>query len=350
MESRAGMNEVKFRVRQNALLWREFTVAQMVEITGLKPESVRTELQRMKQEGLLEAERDRSGTGVRRRGGQPVLYRLTSDSEKRLALSRSVEAFYPKAPRPQQPTSHHFVLATRLLDQASGERNTHKREQLLVESEDELDFALVEEGASRAPKTVAAHIEFQRGRVAYLRGCEEQAERLFHQARQALNDAGLAAEAALADEFLLCIRVHRRWMIEQDRGVQRQALCLLEELDDVGFHGGPLVRELVNLLNKMTEILPPSHDWLFAAVEQVKTVGQKIDRAVGVIERFSQQADSLSLETKRREQQTTWLGSEFAGLTSPPIDVSFFNPPRHLMFVAQDSVVEKTRKTHSGND
>ena len=85
------------------------------------------------------------------------------DPEKRLALSRSVEAFYPEAPQPQRPTSRHFALATRLLDQASKEKDARKRERLPVEAEEELDFALAEEGAGRVPEVVRAHIEFQRG-------------------------------------------------------------------------------------------------------------------------------------------------------------------------------------------
>ena len=125
METRSGMSVIKSKVRLNALLWREFTAAQMVEITGLKPESVRTELQRMKAEGLLEvSSAPQPADQKRKRGGQPVVYRLSSDPEKRLGLSRSVEAFHPEVSQPQHPTSRHFVLATRLLNQASAEKDT----------------------------------------------------------------------------------------------------------------------------------------------------------------------------------------------------------------------------------
>ena len=225
MEPRSAMSEVRFKVRQNALLWREFTAAEMVEITGLKPESVRTELQRMKTEGLLEVGRTPCPADQKRlRGGQPVVYRLTSDPEKRLALSRSVEAFYPEAPQPQRPTSRHFALAMRLLDQASTEKDTRKRERLLAEAEEELDFALAEEGAGRAPEAVRAHIEFQRGRVAYLRGRNNQeAENLFRQARQTLTEASQGAEAALADKFLLCIEARHRWATEDSSRPETRA-------------------------------------------------------------------------------------------------------------------------------
>jgi predicted transcriptional regulator len=83
-------NEVKFKVRHYALLLEEFTVSQIVELTGLKSPSVRTEVQRMKREGFVTASRQ----NAQGRGGPPCVYRLTDDPEARLALSRSVEAFY----------------------------------------------------------------------------------------------------------------------------------------------------------------------------------------------------------------------------------------------------------------
>ena len=269
MEPRSAMSEVRFKVRQYALLWREFTTAQMVEITSLKPESVRTELQRMKTEGLLEVIRTSCPTDQKRlRGGQPVVYRLTSDPEKRLALSRSVEAFYPEAPQPQRPTSRHFVLATRLLDQASTEKDTRKRERLLAEAEEELDFALAEEGASGAPEVVRAHIELQRGRVAYLRGRNNQeAKNLFRQARQTLAAASQGAEAALTDRFLLCIEARHRWASEDSYRLETRAKLLLAVLDEAGGQmGDPLLRLLVDLLNELTQT--PYEQVIRAAVEQ----------------------------------------------------------------------------------
>jgi hypothetical protein len=251
MAKRAGMSEVKFKVRMNALLLCEFTTEQMVRITDLKSESVRTELQRMKQEGLLEPARNSTTEDQRRkRGGQPVVYRLASDPEKRLALSRSVETFYPEKSRPPQPTSRHYHLALRLLDQAAEVSDDHKWD-LLHEVEEELDFALSEEGASRAPEPVRAHIEFQRGRLAYLREQYEQAAESFSLARRALAAAGQVAEVARAEEFLLCIEIHRRLNLDSDGRPQARARRLLEVLDSSGFQRhSPLIQLMTDLLHK----------------------------------------------------------------------------------------------------
>jgi hypothetical protein len=318
MEPRSAMSEVRFKVRQNALLWREFTAAQMVEITGLKPESVRTELQRMKTEGLLEVGRTPCSVDQKRlRGGQPVVYRLTSDPEKRLALSRSVEAFYPEVPQPQRPTSRHFALAVRLLDQAGSEKDTRKRERLLAEAEEELDFALAEEGAGRAPEVVRSHIEFQRGRVAYLRGRNNQeAENLFRQVRQTLTEASQGAEAALADKFLLCIEARHRWASEDSSRPESRAKVLLAVLDEVaGQSGDPLLRLLVDLLNELTQT--PYEQVIRAAVEQAVFSG--ISSAM--TQDYSlRQFEPLPLQKNARYEFTVGRYSEEGDFNSQKLD------------------------------
>ena len=116
-EAMVGSGQVKLLVRSNALLLREFTVAQMRRVTGAKPTSVRTELHRMKREGLLTSEPLRQrGTG---RGAPPHVYRLTDDPEKRLELVRSVEAFYrvEDAAGHMEPVSLNYKATLSLLDQ-----------------------------------------------------------------------------------------------------------------------------------------------------------------------------------------------------------------------------------------
>jgi hypothetical protein len=308
------MSEVKFKVRLNALLLREFTVEQAVAITGLKPESVRTELQRMKAEGLLEVGRGPAPAGQKRqRGGQPVLYRLTSDPEKRLALSRSVEAFYPETPRPASPTSRHYHIALRRLDQAAVEKEARKRDPLLAEAEEELDFALAEEGAGRAPEPVRAHIELQAGRLAYLRGQDERAETLLRQAHQALTAVGQTAEAALADEFLLCIAARRQWRVEGVHGdrPEARARSLLELLDSSGLRvGSPLIDLLTGLLRDLPQ--PPIDQIIGAVFQQAVAVGREIGR----LEERLPQREQRIWEIERKERP------EFArmpDLTYPPL-------------------------------
>jgi len=264
METRAGMSQVKFKVRLNVLLLCEFTAEQMVQITGLNPESVRTELQRMKQEGLLEVTRNPAPTDQKRkRGGQHVLYRLVSDPEKRLALSCSVETFYPEKLRPPQPTSRHYHLALRLLDQVA-EVSDNRKLDLLHEAEEELYFALSEEGASHAPEPVRAHIELQLGRLAYLRGQDGQAAESFRLAHHALIASGQAAEAARAEEFLLCIEIRRRWGAVEGAELEKRTYDLLEVVEPSGFEStSPLVQLMADLLRK-PELSQTAQDGIIA--------------------------------------------------------------------------------------
>ena len=271
MAARSGMREVKFKVRMNALLLCEFSTEQMVRITGLKPESVRTELQRMKQEGLLVVIRKpNTADQKRRRGGQSVLYTLVSDSEKRLALSRSVETFYPEKPRPPQPTSRHYHVAMHILDEAM-EASNDRKQSLLNQAEEELDFALSEEGASRAPESVRAHIEFQRGRLAYLREQYGQAAESFSLARRALATAGQAGEVSRAEEFLLCAEIRRRWNLDSDDRPQARAGRLLEVLEPSGFQAfSPLVQLMTDLL-RSRELSRTPQDLLNSAAKKQAT-------------------------------------------------------------------------------
>jgi predicted ArsR family transcriptional regulator len=302
MVTRAGMNEVKFKVRLNALLLYEFTAEQMMRITGLKPESVRTELQRMKQEGLLEVTRSPVPTDQKRkRGGQHALYRLVADPEKRLALSRSVETFYPEKPRPFQPTSRHYHRALRLLDKVTNAKDDHECKSLLHEAEEELDFALSEEGDSLAPESVRAYIEFQRGRLAYLREQYERAAASFSLVRRELIAIGQAAEAARVDEFLLCIEVHRQWAADRDRVSKRRIRRLLEVLESSGFQAAsPLVQLMTGLLRAW----PPTG---FERAIDAATAMRDIEL---IVERYSSSQDvSRERETEMPEltdlQQTS---------------------------------------------
>ena len=157
MAKRALHGEARFKVRRNALLLDRFTIARLVQATGLNPESVRTEVQRMKQEGFVVSD---AGSG--RRGAQ---YRLSDDPEKRLALSRNLEAFYLEHPQPvqQRPTSRLFKVAMQCLDQAEKEKD-EKREKLLEQAAHWLDGAWQAEGADRAPESVQAYIMREQAR------------------------------------------------------------------------------------------------------------------------------------------------------------------------------------------
>lgn len=245
----AEYGEVKFKVRRNALLLREFTIAELVRATGLNPESVRTEVQRLKQEELVVSE------------GQPgqreALYRLSDDPEKRLSLSRSVEAFYPEPPEPivPRPTSRLYKDALQTLEQAE-DAESGRREKLLEEAEHQLEGAWQAEGASRAPELVQAHILRERGRLAYLQGKRESAREQLEQAREAFAEADLEREARLVDEYLLCIEAWRRIQTSNASDAAAQARCVLETLKAAEhLSASPLLDWLADLTRELSRTI-----------------------------------------------------------------------------------------------
>jgi len=249
MPVQAVRSEVKFKVRQNALLLREFTIAQLVRATGLNPESVRTEVQRLRQEKFVVSER--------RPGRREALYRLSDDPEKRLALSRSVEAFYPEPlePIPPRPTSRLYQAALWSLDQAEREKGK-RREALLAQAAHQLEGGWQAEGASRAPELVQAHILRERGRLAYLQGQREPARELLSQAREAFAAAGLESETRLIDEYLLCIEAWRRIEVSRAPDAAAQARCVLETLEAAEHPPtGPLVCLLAGLARDLSRTI-----------------------------------------------------------------------------------------------
>lgn len=321
MADKEQMSLVKFRVRDNALTLREFTVAQMINATGLKPESVRTELQRMKQEGLLITEPIPSPQG--RRGGRPSLYRLTKDPEKRLALARQVESFFPKPPVPSRPTSRHYLIATRLLDKiAAGEyKDDAERDTLLKQAADALEFAWYDEGEPEG--ILRAYIEKEKARMKYLAGKHDPAETLFQQVKEAFVTAGLSDEAARAEEYLACIHVWRRLKQEATWDLQGLARAVSETLEVVNLASLSdhpllaLLRELLRSLSRSTR-----EQVLAAAWQQVTTVQFPAVEAIHL--EIATLRQRLEREHPTLEPSRQWGFSEYP-LAKSPLDAMWLH-------------------------
>jgi DNA-binding transcriptional ArsR family regulator len=243
MRARASHSEVKFKVREDALLLREFTISQLVRTTGLNPESVRTEVQRLKQKGFIVSER--------RPGQREVVYRLSDDPEKRLELSRSVRAFHPPLPEPTRPTARLYQAALNTLDQAERAKGQQRKE-LLDLAAHQLEGAWQAEGASRAPELVQAHLLRERGRLAYLQGTNlDQARQLLEQAREKFAAAGLESEVRLVDEYILCLDIESLLKARGARDIHEQVYCVLEVLNEAK-QVGPLARLLIELIQSLS--------------------------------------------------------------------------------------------------
>jgi DNA-binding transcriptional ArsR family regulator len=277
MVVRTPHGEVRFKVQRNALLLGEFTIAQLVHATGLNPESVRTEIQRLKKEGFVISERQA--------GQHEALYRLSDDLEKRLTLSRSVRAFYPapSEPVPPRPTSRLYHAALRTLDQAE-RKSGDERKALLEEAAHQLEGAWQTEGASRAPELVKAHLWREQGRLKCLQGQREEAQKLFKQAREKFAAADLESETRLIDEYLLYIEVRIRIDAEniQDTDPTAKIQCVLKVLEDREY---PPVSPLLHYLAELTGSLVQTagsrvNEWALAAGAHVTAAERHFEEII----------------------------------------------------------------------
>lgn len=256
MPRRARMNEVRFNVRSTALLLREFTVADMVRATDLKPESVRTELQRMRQEGLLISEPHPDPPATR--GGPPALYRLSDDPKARLELAQSLEAFYAPAEAPDRPTSRQYLLAQRLLDQAHQADVPKQRQRLLEQAARALEMAEQAEGGSLASENVRAYLAYEKARLAYGRNEREQADDAFRQLRGFFVGTYNELMVRRIDEYRLCLQALSHYTAMKGSGdfgdSHDWARTLLETLQTNDYRTeSPLIALLLNLVRCLSQ-------------------------------------------------------------------------------------------------
>jgi hypothetical protein len=247
--SKQKMNTVKLRVRKNALALRTFTIEEMVKVTGLNPESVRTEVQRMRRDGFLVSET---------LGGKVAkLYRLTSDPKKRLQLSEEIDAFYPEPVAEIAPTSFHYRRAVALLDEAMSHPRLARADQhkMLTTAREELEFAKEDEGD--ATETVEAFIECQLARLLYLEGQIDDAAEVLERARAKFKTAGLRDEVSKADQLLLSIMIERVWAGLGPVTIETKTRTAVDTIraNQTSWADQPLVSLLVDLSTKLLKRL-----------------------------------------------------------------------------------------------
>jgi hypothetical protein len=298
MSVKTGMNQVKFKVRYNALILREFTVSDMIRATGLNPESIRTELQRMKQEGLLIAAPHPEKHD--KRGGHPSIYRLTDDPEMRLALSESIEAFYPPLPVDDQPTSRHYASAKQLIDRAQTADGPQCK-QLLAAAEHDLEIAEQAEGGSLASDSVKAYLQYERARVAYLRRKDELAQELFSSLSQFFASTNNTVMVRKVHEFQLCLVActHQRELgVRGNTRPIAEARCLLDAIEEVSYvTDSPLALLLMDLLSELSQTMQDRIN--AAAFERAKEFNERDINAI------KSQLDEIQLEVISREFGTS---------------------------------------------
>jgi len=169
--SRANLNSVKLAVQQAILDTPRFTVADIAKRTGFRLDSIQTQVQRMKKQGIVDVDSASKEdlAASNKRGAPPVTYRLTQDVEKLRALREDILSFYSHLrERTPRPTSKHFTLAKQAIDMALRCEDS-KKEELLQEAELQLEIVRDTECDAEADENLKAHIEFENARVKYAR-------------------------------------------------------------------------------------------------------------------------------------------------------------------------------------
>jgi hypothetical protein len=287
MSSKAAMSEVRVKVRRYALMLQEFTKAQIVEATGLNPESVRTELRRMIREGLLHSEPMQDKPPTQR--GRPHVYKLTRDTEKRLALSNSIQAFYTpsRPPTPPRPTSPHYYVAKELLDEVAKIgleplelEEIQEQKEMLKSARYHLEFAYHEEwGTGEGVETVLAYLDYERGRLAYL--CKEldQSEKYLRKAGDVFNTSGTDTMIAMVDAYLVSIAIQRSWNFGNVETPQSKAKLALEILQSTHL---TQINPILHLLTGLLAAIPSSaqYDIVWELQEQTRRLQETIIKEI----------------------------------------------------------------------
>lgn len=292
----AAPNEVKFKVRHHALILEEFTVAQIVQLTGLKSTSVRTEVQRMKREGLLSSYREKR----KGRGAPPCVYRLTDDLEARLELSRSVEAFYteiaPKPVEPRRPVSRHFFQAVELIKDLTCQRVGEADQKAVIdEALYHLEFARREEGVGReGTEMIGACLDREQARLESVRGNISEAERLFQKANNAFEAIGLSREIEQTHGYWLCAQLRQQLQATKVSG-EADYGTIIESLSQTVSHAcetkltdSPLAIALRELFEMLVERQPRGMV-LENADEQIRRAAYE-----GTLQAFEEKAPLIS--------------------------------------------------------
>lgn len=191
-------NAVNFKVRTTAMMLKQFTVAEIVAVTGLNPESVRTVIQRLRKGRFVET--------VGKLEGRPreACYRISGDQDLRAELFESVEPFLPgpvEVAIGERPRGPEYRKLVRLLDEALHAPSTH----FLTSAADAYDFACAEEDIERASPAVRAYLAYERGRLDYLLSNDQAARTSFLSAREVFEEHGDQAMLNNIDEYLLCL-------------------------------------------------------------------------------------------------------------------------------------------------
>jgi len=202
------MNKVRVSVRHIALDGASFTAFDIQRRTGLNIESIRTEIQRLRKDGFIEAAvsktLDQPGK-ERGRGAPPAMYSLTTDPKRVRELRESVASFYlsTSIPRASHPTSEHYFNARGAISDAIATVDGTRRGELLAKADFEMEAAWLAEGDDGATDELKAHLLSETAKIALSRGEYSKARKQFAQCRDVFRKHTDRVNASIADDYLL---------------------------------------------------------------------------------------------------------------------------------------------------
>jgi len=215
------------------------------------------------------------------------------DAETKLKLSKSTEAFNPSLSPSDRPTSRHYFLAQQCLTEAQNIIGPH-RNQLLADAEHNLKIADQAEGDSLRSEPIKFALQYERARLAYLRGEYEEARKSFeilHEFFVSVQDETMIKRVK---EFRLCIEACSACIADGPTNVSEASLarCLLDILEKNAYQSdSPLSSLLLHLLRRISQT---SKDEIYAAAFQL--VEDQFDQHQSEMEELK---DELKEDTRK---------------------------------------------------
>jgi hypothetical protein len=281
MAARAFPNTVRCKVRHKALMLKEFTSKKIIQSTGLNAESIRTELQRMREEGFLVSER-RVRNEPGNAGAPEVLYRIPDYEAARL-LAASIEVF--SFPATEQPTSKYYFAAREMLAQAAAQSVVNP--ELFDETQHNLERAFHAEGGSLASHSIKANLDYEQGLLHYLASNYAKSKEFFERAKDYFQSVVDDALLPRINQYLFCINVREMAKpANVEPATLEDAQRWIEALNQYAaqFLGKPLA----DLLAEAAQTVPSA-----LAAEAMETDGTQIAALNEKIDRLSRTVEAL---------------------------------------------------------
>jgi len=321
----AVWGEVSFKVKRAITFMERFTIGQLADMTGLEYQGVETVVQRLLKDGYIIQAKPRQQEGRKRVGRPRQTYTLVNDPAVRKKLYSSIEAFQIEealaAAPDRKPSNAHFDVAVSIIDSLeAGEKEISAAS--LNEATEHLDFArryeeMIEEGIEVAH----AYIDFQQARLEFLRGNEDETNRLLVRARAVFQENGIDGQVKLTDDY------------ETTIALKRLVSLALEDVAESRF--GLALGQLRGVLDTLTLLsLSPALKNIIRNLVQVTHLTTKASFSLASENlRLKQTNEALLAENARLQLlhqdakwQTTWLSK-----SAPPPVVTIpkrgFSPP-----------------------